>query len=173
MAAKRCLRAGSYRPFIPGQFVASHWFIRDWQSGGHAERDRAECPRRRPHHPPSRVARRHPSSHPRRGDTRGWRSLPNRHARQWSQRADHIAAISDQDLVSTFQGGDQRSAVPPGCSEFESCAEALRQDRAYGAVSIVSAHRVEILRARHQRSSVRWLHSGQVGGLCIPISSSR
>jgi hypothetical protein len=37
----------------------------------------------------------------------------------------------------------------------------------------VSAHRVEILRARHQRSSVRWLHSGQVGGLCIPISSSR
>jgi hypothetical protein len=34
--------------------------------------------------------------------------------RQWSQRADHIAAISDQDFVSTFKGGDQRSAVPPG-----------------------------------------------------------
>jgi hypothetical protein len=33
--------------------------------------------------------------------------------RQWSQRADHIAAISDQDSVATFQGGDQRSAVPP------------------------------------------------------------
>ena len=85
-------------------------------------------------------------------DGEAFRTVP---LRQWSQRADHIAAISDQDFVSTLQGGNQHSAVPPGCSEFESCAEALRQDSAYAAVSIVSAHRVEILRARHERSSVR------------------
>ena len=36
----------------------------------------------------------------------------------------------------------------------------------------VSAHRVEILRARHQRSSVRWLHLGQVGGLHSHLEQS-
>jgi hypothetical protein len=133
MAAKRCLRAGSFRPLIPGELVASHWFIREWPSEGtQNEIEQSAHDGGRIIQPAGSRLRIHPL---------GWRPA---------------------------------QCSPSGCSGFESCAETLRQDRAYGAVSRVSAHRVEILPARHQRSSVRWLHSGQVvGGLCIPISSSR
>ena len=68
---------GSLR-FIPGQLVASHWFIREWPSGGHAERDRAECRPRRPDHPPQATGGSPPPhTYPRRGDTSRSRSLPN------------------------------------------------------------------------------------------------